>query len=106
MVSCGDANTGPEVQGDGKDEGRTLQWCIVGPVASHQRNDDKKRGLEPIDMLVPIGERHRLLGDVRLGYLGYLGFLGFLHDRHRWWQVGDDWEGGCVKESWAAPEHD
>lgn len=49
------------MQEDGKDESGPLQWRVVSPVQGYEWDEDKKNGLEPIDMEIPVGQRPRLV---------------------------------------------
>lgn len=64
VISCGDANAGPEVQENGQDQGWSRQWRVVCIVDGDDRDEDEEGRLEPVDMEVPVGERPGLVRDV------------------------------------------
>lgn len=66
QLTSGDAEAGHEVVGKGPDGRLPLQRSPVCQDHAVQRDANDHDNIEPVDVLVPIGSGHGLLGDMRL----------------------------------------
>lgn len=66
-LTSSDAQTCVEVVHNGKDGGIEAEGNPVGRDEANHGNDDDEGGIEPVDVLVPVGPGHRGVGDVHLG---------------------------------------
>lgn len=61
-----DSETSVEVVDDGEDGGIELDRDPVGGDEANHGNDDDEGGVEPVDVLVPVGPGHGRVGNVHL----------------------------------------
>lgn len=66
MVTGSDGNTTQNVQEHGKRHGLHLRRSGEGVVEPNGRHKHHQHGVQPVDVLVPVGQRPRLFGDVHL----------------------------------------
>ena len=65
-LTSSDSKTGVEVVDDGEDEGLEVERHPVGGDEAEKRHEHDEGGVEPVDMLVPVGPGHGGVGDVNL----------------------------------------
>ena len=66
MLTGRDTKTGVEVVDNGEDGGIRVKGSEVGSDEAQQRNNDNEYGVEPVDMLVPVGHGHGRVRNVHL----------------------------------------
>jgi len=68
MVATSDTEASEEVVDDRPDGGLELEGDVGNSKETICRDEDHKGGGEPVDVLVPVLERDRLLADVDFGF--------------------------------------
>ena len=69
-LTCCNAQPGVEVVENGKGGGGALEGKERGRDKAHERDDDDKVDIQPVDMLVPVCPCDGGFCDVRLGFPG------------------------------------
>ena len=64
VVACSDAEASEEVVGDGEVQSLHLERDPVGGNTAGQGDEDDESGVQPVDVLIPVGPCPRLLRDV------------------------------------------
>lgn len=76
-LTSSNTKTGVEVIDDGKNGSIQSKGNPVGRDEACQRYEDDKGGVQPVDMLVPVGPGHRRISDMNLS-----SFLLLAAQRH------------------------
>lgn len=66
QLTSSDAETRVEVVDDGKDGGIEVQRHPVGGDEANDGDNDDEKGVEPVDVLVPVAPGHGGIGNVHL----------------------------------------
>ena len=74
VVSAGDAEPGEEVVNDRPDEGWSIQRSVWDGEEAVRRDNYDHRGVEPVDMLIPISDCDGLGADVLFRCRSRLGW--------------------------------
>ena len=77
--TSGNTQAGIEVVENGEERSVGVQGHEIGPDEAIEGNDDDKEGVQPVDVLEPVGPSEGLVADVRRLLLGHMLNMSLLN---------------------------